>query len=177
MKVYLVRHGKTIWNINNRIQGIKNIPLSSIGKEETYKLKEKTDKLNYNLCISSPLKRAKTTAKILTDNKCEILYDERIKERNMGLLEGLDVKNYDIKKYWDINYEKDDFQVESPKELLDRTKEFLKEIKEKYKDKTILIISHAGAIKALHFNIIGYNNDTDFLSFYSKHNEIYEYEI
>lgn len=177
MKLYIIRHGKTEWNNKKLIQGSTDLPLSPTGIEDVKKLKEKFNNINFDLCISSPLKRAKETALLISSLKCELLTDERLRERYMGKLEGTSVNNYDINKYWNINYQKEDIGVETPKELLERSKSFLDDIKEKYKDKTILIVSHSGLIKALHFNIVGYDNNTDLLSFYANHNEIYEYNI
>ena len=177
MHLYLIRHGKTKWNENNLIQGNKDLPLSINGIKEIQKLKAKTDQLDYEICISSSLKRAKETANILVGNRCKILYDDRIRERKMGLLEGYSTKKYNKEKYWDYNYQKEKTNVETPKELLKRTKEFLDEIKIKYPDKKILIISHSGTIKALYYNIIGYDENTNLTTFYANHNEIFKFEI
>ncbi len=177
MKLYIIRHGKTDWNNQKLIQGSTDLSLSDIGKKEILELKKQIDKLDFDLCIASPLKRAKETAKLVIPSNCELLTDDRLKERYMGKLEGTTVKNYDINKYWNINYEKEDIGVETPKEVLTRAGLFLEDIKKDYKDKTILIVSHSGLIKGIHFNIVGYDDDTNLLSFYANHNEIYEYDI
>ena len=91
----------------------------------------------------------------------------------MGLLEGNSTEKYNKEKYWDYNYQKEKTNVETPKELLKRTKEFLDEIKIKYPDKNVLIISHSGTIKALYYNIVGYDKNTDLTTFYANHNEIF----
>ena len=46
---------------------------------------------------------------------------------------------------------------------MERAKQFINKIKNNYPNKNILIVSHAGLIKALHFNLIGYGENTDFL--------------
>ena len=43
--------------------------------------------------------------------------------------------------------------------------------------KTVLIVSHAATIRAINYNIKGYDSSTDFLEFKPTHGEIYEYEI
>ena len=58
---------------------------------------------------------------------------------------------------------------------MERAKQFINKIKNNYPNKNILIVSHAGLIKALHFNLIGYDENTDFLSFVPKNTTIYEY--
>ena len=177
MKLYLVRHGKTEYNINKLIQGVIDVPLSDIGKRENEVLKKEIDNINFDICISSPFLRAKETAKILVDNRCDIIVNDYLKERSVGKLEGTSVKNYDIKKYWDINYEKDELNIETPREVLYRAKKFLDYIKDNYKDENILVVSHSGIMKGIHYNIVGYDDNTDLTEFYSVHNKIYEYEL
>ena len=66
MKIYIVRHGKTDWNVSGLIQGKTDIPLNKIGEKQAEIAKEKIeDKID--ICFSSPLKRAIKTAQILSD--------------------------------------------------------------------------------------------------------------
>ena len=58
-----------------------------------------------------------------------------------------------------------------------RATNFLNEIKEKYYDKTILIVSHGATIRALHFVIKGYNENTNFLEIKIPNCCIFEYTI
>lgn len=177
MKLYLVRHGKTDWNLNRLIQGRTDIPLSDIGIKESKKIAKKLKDIQFDVCYSSSLKRALETANIIIKNNCTIIPSDLLVERDLGRLEGTPVHNYKVKEFWNINYEKDADGVETPKELLERTKEFLDYLKDKYTDETILVVSHSGTIKALHYNIVGYDDNTDLTEFYSDHNEIYEYDF
>ena len=69
MILYVVRHGQTEWNLEHRCQGISDIPLTEKGIEEAKQLQELVKSLNIDVVISSPLSRARDTAKILVDNK------------------------------------------------------------------------------------------------------------
>ena len=62
-------------------------------------------------------------------------------------------------------------------DVLKRAKDFLNYLNETYDNKKILIVSHGAFIKALYFNIVGYDEETDFLSFFPKNGEILEFEI
>ena len=177
MKVYFVRHGKTEYNIKKMIQGDRDIPLSDVGREEIRKFKNEVDKLEFDVCICSPFDRAKETAKILVGDRTNIIVNDYLKERHVGKLEGTSTDNYDVHKYWNINYEKDELDIETPKEVLERARRFIEYIKENYKDETILVVDHDGIIKAIHYVIVGYDDNTDLTSFYCEHNKIYEYEI
>ncbi len=177
MKLYLVRHGKTDWNLSKLIQGKTDVPISDIGIKASKKIAKQLRDVHFDICFSSSLKRALDTAEIIVDGKCEIIPSDLLMERDLGRLEGTLVHNYKIKEFWDLNYKKDANGVETPKELLARTKKFLDYLKKNYSDKTILVVSHSGTIKALHYNIIGYDENTDLTKFYSNHNVIYEYDI
>lgn len=129
------------------------------------------------MCFSSPLKRTLQTAEIIINGKCDIIYDDLLLERGLGSLEGKNHAEY--KKFDYYNYDKNCTLngVEGIKELLNRTNNFLNKLKTKRSDKTILIVSHSATVRTLHFNIIGYDKKTDFLSFCPKNGEVYEYDI
>lgn len=176
-KLYIVRHGKTEWNEKGFLQGSNDIPLNEEGIKEAKKLASKLDLSKIDICISSPLKRAKQTARILTQGKVKIIYDDLLKERGFGSYEGKKI-NFDlIGKQWDYKLNDSSNGIESIKGCLNRTKKFLDKIKKEYPNKNILIVSHGGIMKALHYNIVGYNENTDFLSFNPKNTTLYEYDI
>ena len=82
MILYVVRHGETIWNLEHKVQGITDIPLTDVGIKSIEELQELVNGLNIDVVISSPLSRARETAKILIDSKLPINTDDRIKERD-----------------------------------------------------------------------------------------------
>lgn len=176
-KLYVVRHGKTDWNNLGILQGLTDIPLNEQGINEAKQLANNINLNNIDICICSPLKRTKQTADILVNKKVEILYDDLIIERNFGDYEGKKV-DYDlIATHWDYKKNDSNHSIESIRECLDRAKKFLNKINKKYNNKNILIVSHGSFIKALHFAVLGYNENTDFLSFNARNTTLYEYEI
>lgn len=150
MKITLVRHGQTEYNKQNRIQGISNIPLNDEGRRQVRKLKEKTDKENFDICFSSPLIRTVETAMILVGDKVEIRIDDRLLERDFGELEGNSMEAYDSIKYWDYNLNYGAKKVEKIQDIFKRTSDFIKYLEKNYNDKSILIVSHGATIRALH---------------------------
>ncbi len=173
MKLYIVRHGETSWNVKKLLQGKTGISLNENGIKQVKKLARKLPKNKIDICICSPLKRILETANILYSN---IIKDDLLIERDYGDFEGKSIDYDFISLLWDYKVNYHDHNVESIKECLERADKFLKKIK-KYKGKNILIVSHVSFIKALHYNLIGYNENTDFLSFNSSNSELYEYEI
>ena len=175
--LYIIRHGKTNWNNQGLIQGMTDIELNEEGKEEARKLSKIIDIDNVDICISSPLKRAKETAKIIVQNKKQIIYDNLLLERSFGDYEGTKITQELAEKQWDYKNLDTTNNIESIDDMLKRCHKFLNKIKKEYKDKTILIVSHGCLIKGLHFSITGYDKNTDFLSFYAKNTTLYKYEL
>ena len=65
MKLYLVRHGETDWNKVKKIQGQVDIPLNQFGKRLAEETAEGMKEIPFDLCITSPLSRARQTAEIV----------------------------------------------------------------------------------------------------------------
>lgn len=151
MKICLVRHGETIFNQLGKMQGKKNIPLSDDGRRNCKRLKEKIKDNHYDICFSSPLVRCVETAMILIGDKVEIRIDDRLIERDLGEFEGKFKEEYDIKKYWDYNLNCEELNVEKVQDIFNRCVSFINYLKEKYADKTILIVSHNAPLKAINY--------------------------
>lgn len=174
-KLYIVRHGKTDWNTLGLLQGLTDIDISEEGIKEVNSLSQKIDLNKIDICISSPLKRAKKTAEILVKDNKKIILDDLLLERGFGNLEGKKI-NFDlIEEQWNYNLNTSANNIEPLQECLERANKFLEKIKKLYPNKSILIVSHGSFIKALHFNLIGYDKFTDFLSFNPKNSTLYTY--
>lgn len=176
-KLLIVRHGKTNWNEKKLLQGSTDIELNDEGINQAKELIKRIDINKIDLCLCSPLKRTKQTAEIITNNKIDIIYDDLLIERGYGDLEGKTIDFSKIEPQWNYLLNDSSNNIEPLQDCLKRGKMFLDKINKNYKNKTILIVSHGGFIKSLHFNIIGYDAATDFLSFNPQNATIYEYEI
>ena len=69
MKLYLVRHGITDWNARKKIQGQVDIPLNETGRDLARKTAEGLKDVPFDLCMTSPLCRAKETARIILGSR------------------------------------------------------------------------------------------------------------
>jgi len=65
--IVLIRHGETDWNIEGRYQGQADPPLNSRGILQAQQLAIELNKSNLQILYTSPLRRAKQTAQILSD--------------------------------------------------------------------------------------------------------------
>lgn len=177
IKIYIVRHGQTDWNKKELIQGASDTELNEEGIRQAREVAKKFDLDKIDVCISSPLKRARKTAELIVDGKKEIINNDMVVERTFGKLEGQKADDAFLRKIWDYKLNDKEYEIESIKEILERSRKFLCFVKEHYQDKTLLIVSHGGFMKALHFNIVGYDENTDFNSFFPDNGEIYEYVL
>lgn len=145
MEILIVRHGKTDWNIQKKLQGRVDIELNEIGKVQARETAQLLENENIDLIISSPLKRAIQTAEIINESRnIPVIIDERIAERNFGVYEGRDVTTFDFNEFWSFKYPKDFEGAETLDDFFERVYTFLDELKEKYKDKRILLVTHGG---------------------------------
>ena len=89
MKIYLIRHGETDWNLEQRLQGATDIPLNENGLELARETAQGLKEVPFDLIYTSPLKRAKQTAEILRGERDIPLIEEpRIREICFGIYEG-----------------------------------------------------------------------------------------
>ncbi len=177
MILYLVRHGETVTNKSGLIQGQRDVELSDKGIENAKELKEIIGSLDIDVVISSPLKRAIDTAKIITDNKYPINIDDRIIERDWGLIEGIKFTEVDSSKNWNFSENTGDNQIEKVQDFLKRLSEFLEDLRNKYKDKKVLVVAHSAVLRGMHYIINGIPEDGDLLKIEIPNLRIIEYEL
>ena len=177
MNLYVVRHGETIWNHEKRVQGITDIPLTLEGIKNTKELKDLVSSLNIDVVISSPLSRARETAKILVDSKLPINIDDRIKERDWGMNEGASIDEVDRWDCWDVILNTKVQNIECIQDFMYRVSSFIEEIKEKYKDKNVLVVTHSAVIRVIHYMLGNIPEDGNLSRINIPNLRIIEYKI
>lgn len=177
MILYVVRHGETEKNKYGLVQGQTECDLSENGIEKAKELIPIVRKLKIDVVISSPLKRAYDTANIITEGKYPINIDDRIIERNWGLCEGASIDDVDTVKCWNFFANADDNGIERVQDLLKRVSEFLEDIKNRYQDKNILVVSHSAILRAIHYCLHNIPEDGDMSKIDIPNLRIIEYEI
>lgn len=165
MKLYIVRHGETAWNKERKIQGQVDIPLNEFGRTLASKTGAGLADIQFDLCYSSPMSRAKETAGLILAGKTtQIIEDARIVEMAFGEYEGRCCS----KSGWNLPEEfrrffdgPDRYQApeggEDFAQVKKRTGEFLQELygKKEYQKYNILIATHGAALAGLLNNIKG----------------------
>jgi len=169
-KIYLTRHGETEWNRQLRFQGHKNSDLTDKGILGAELLADRIEEIDIDYIISSPLMRAYHTAEIAKGNKnIEIIKHEGLMEINLGDFEGMSYTEIKAKHPKMLeSIEKDPLNNRYPngenlKEFYNRVLKAFKEIIEKYKNKTILIVAHGGTLKCIEAYIRGFTLSNDWI--------------
>lgn len=148
MDLYIVRHGETGYNKMGLLQGRIDIPLNQNGIDQAKQTKKELEQINFDVVISSPLSRAIETAKIIAPDK-EIKTDHRLIERNLGEYEGKPKRICDFDFYDNLLANHTEKGMEAILDLIVRVRSLILELKEKYPDSTILLVTHGGLINAV----------------------------
>jgi 2,3-bisphosphoglycerate-dependent phosphoglycerate mutase len=89
-RILAVRHGETAWNVDNRIQGHRDIPLNDNGRRQARRLAEAVSHEEFAAVYASDLARASETAQAIARAAgLEVVPDQGLRERAFGAFEGL----------------------------------------------------------------------------------------
>lgn len=146
MKIYLIRHGQTDWNIQGRFQGREDIPLNEAGMIQAKECGMALQGEVFKAVITSPLSRAKKTAEIIAEivSVGQVVVDEKITERDFSKVSGMTPSEREL---FYASGEKDD---KEPWEILcNRMMSSLKSYGEKYNNDNIIMVSHGASINSV----------------------------
>lgn len=162
MNLYVMRHGEVDINIKNQINGRNNGSLNSNGMKQAKDKRKEINKLDIDLIICSPLQRTKETCIYSISKKIPIIYDERILERDSKSMMYEPVLKIDKSIWYDETKNIIYKDSEGFKSILKRTNELLEEIKIKYKNYNVLLITHGDVCKAIYKYFYNVNNISEF---------------
>lgn len=148
-KIYFIRHGLSLSNVQGLISGRTNPPLTDEGREQARLAGLEAKKLSIDGIVSSPLIRAKETAEIIAKEinhpLDKIYYSPLFLERSFGVLEN---ETYSP----DINIEEVE-GVESLEEILKRASKAIDWINS-LSENNVLIVSHGSFGRALRHQLM-----------------------
>ena len=173
MVFFVMRHGESVWNKENKFTGWVDVGLSEKGQQEALIAGDKLKNYNFDNIIISDLKRTRQTAIMLLKNKPlpekeNIIFtvSQAVKERNYGDLAGI-VKSELKEKHgeeqmriWRRSYYERPPNGENLEDVKNRIGPFFDEIilpllKE---DNNVLLVSHGNALRAL-FVHLGFKDE------------------
>ncbi|WP_297456778.1 2,3-diphosphoglycerate-dependent phosphoglycerate mutase [Persephonella sp.] len=159
-KLVLVRHGQSIWNLQNRFTGWIDVPLTEKGKEEAYKAGELLKDIRFDVAYTSMLTRAQETLRIILETiglAIPIIRDQALNERHYGALQGLNKDRArekwgkEIVHLWRRSYDIPPPEGESLKDTAERTIPFLERaIMGDIKDgRDVLVVAHGNSLRSI----------------------------
>lgn len=154
-KLFLVRHGETLWNHALRYQGHADIPLSQAGVEQARALAKRLAGERFAAFYASDLERAYTTARILAEPHGAVIHKvPELREINFGDWEGL-TREEIIRLYPELSRQwwsrPADTRLpggETLGEVAARVVNALREIAARHPDDQVVVAAHGGTIRA-----------------------------
>jgi len=159
--LYLLRHGETAWNTEQRLIGQQDVPLNETGRAQAHRLAGVLASVPFTAIYTSDLQRASETAGIIaTVHGMKPIRERRLRECGVGAWEGHTWA--EIAEQWpeELAQLQDDFLGcppggESLQALCDRATAALLEIVDRHPGGKIAIVGHGGSLSALIIHALG----------------------
>jgi broad specificity phosphatase PhoE len=162
MKLVIVRHGETEWNVQDKATGKLDSPLTPKGIRQADAIADRLRRLSFTTFYSSDLGRAVQTANIIAE-VCgkKIIFDSELREWNMGIFQGLTVSEMHKKfPHERQDYERigDEYVIpegESLRQCRDRGFRVLNAIAKRHLDETIVVVTHGCVLMGFFEMVLG----------------------
>jgi probable phosphoglycerate mutase len=154
--IYLVRHGQTEWNVEHRLQGFQDSPLTELGMKQAQWLGEAIRNERIDRIYSSSSLRAHRTAEIIRGaREIEIMDCDDLREINMGIWEGetqAEVKERDPEQFHYFWNDPEKFTVQGSETFHEVSKRAINKLNEIISDNqgnAVLLVTHSVVVKLL----------------------------
>lgn len=160
VRLILVRHGQSLWNLENRFTGWKDVDLTDTGKEEARKAAQAIKGEAVGVAFTSALIRAQHTLDIILETcgwTLPVIRNRALNERSYGDLEGLN-KAETAKRYgadqvhlWRRSYDVAPPGGESLKDTYQRVIPYYEQQIRGVlgEGKNVLVVAHGNSLRAL----------------------------
>jgi probable phosphoglycerate mutase len=160
--VTILRHGETEWNLTGKHQGQLDSPLTRLGiaqaKAAAVYLKNET----FDLIYTSDLSRARTTAELINRQlKLQLIVDPRLRERNLGLIQGLTLAEFQERHpeiYREYIAADPDYLIpggESQRQCYERIAAWMEQIGRCHSGQSLLVVTHGIILGNILKNALG----------------------
>ena len=163
-KIYLARHGETIWSLSGQHTGMTDIPLTEQGEKNAKQLGKQLEGLTFAKVFSSPLQRALKTCE-LAGFGATVIPDPLLEEWNYGDYEGRTTTEIQQKQPEWFIFRDGCPGGESPKQVAQRCDQMIEKMKAINGD--ILIFAHAHILRMLTTRWLGLSAEEGRLYFLS----------
>ena len=151
--IYLVRHCECTANIDRRLSGLVDYPITDKGKGQLDGLARRFRDVPLDAVYTSPLSRTRATAEAIARyNGAPVLADERFIEFNFGIYDGTLAKEQpeQLKQQWfDRQHQYAPEGGDSMAEFGPRVWQALLALVEENKGKTIAVATHGNVLRAI----------------------------
>ena len=176
--LYFVRHGQTIWNVENKICGATDIALTEEGHRQAEELGEEIRRqgVKADVILYSPLIRAADTARHISEiTGIPARVEPRLKEQNFGKYESTPRNGKEFqeaKRQFISGYE----GGESMFRLAQRIYNLLDEIRDDKEEKKYILVAHNGIARVVNSYFYEMTNE-EYASFGIKNCQILKYNF
>lgn len=170
--LHLIRHARSTWNTEGRLQGQADPPLDDIGQAQVRALVEFLKAEPFQAVYSSPLQRARLTAEALAEARgLPVQFDARLMERNLGEWTGLSGEEARAQIAAFNETRGGDWRVlgppggESEAALMARAAAALADIIAAHPEGHVAVVSHGGTLRAYLLHLFGLPPESQHISF------------
>ena len=168
LKLYIVRHGETEWNVIKRFQGQLNTPLTEKGIEKLKETGKELEDVTFEEVYTSELERTVNSAEIILNenngyknNKLELQKLAELNEVYFGVWQGLTYEEVFLKYpeeannyFYNVkNYNAENVEAENLKDALERFLKGINKILNRHKSGNILVVTH-GTVFEMFINYV-----------------------
>jgi 2,3-bisphosphoglycerate-dependent phosphoglycerate mutase len=156
----LIRHGQSLWNLENRFTGWVDVPLTAQGREEARSAAEKIRDYRFDVAYTSALTRAQKTLDIILETlglDTPVIKDQALNERMYGDLQGMNkdemrrLYGEEQVKIWRRSYDVPPPGGEALKDTAARTIPFFERciMGDIRQGKNVLVVAHGNSNRAI----------------------------
>lgn len=156
----LIRHGQSLWNLENRFTGWVDVPLTAQGEAEARKAATKLEELSFDVAYTSALRRAQRTLELILETRgwrTPVIRDQALNERHYGDLQGLNKDELrqqfgeEQVKIWRRSYDVPPPNGEALKDTAARTLPFFERaiMGDIRQGKNVLVVAHGNSNRSI----------------------------
>ena len=175
LKLYIVRHGETEWNVIKRFQGQLNTPLTEKGIKKLKETGKKLENVLFDEVYTSELGRTVASAEIILNenngyknNKLELKKLAELNEVYFGVWQGLTYEEVFLKYpeegnnyFYNVkNYKAENLEAEKLEDALERFLKGINKILDSHESGNILVVTH-GTVFEMFMNYVANNSIFD----------------
>src|SRR2546428_38378 len=169
-KLVLVRHGQSLWNLEDRFTGWIDVPLTDKGREEARRAGKKLKDIRFDVAYTSVLSRAQETLDLILEVLAQqppVIRDQALNERHYGDLQGLNKKKTterygaDQVKLWRRSYDTPPPNGEALKNTAERTLPFFDRaiLGDLQLGKNVLVVAHGNSNRSIVMKLDGLSKE------------------